>query len=230
MSERLPAHSEFEIRARADGGVMVEGHAAVFNSYSEDLGGFVEQVAPSAFNKTIKEADVRALINHDPMHVLGRTVSGTLRLSVDQSGLYYEIDMPHTQPARDLQESMTRGDITQSSFGFRAISDEWSTTSQGYPLRTLTEVSLHNGDVSPVTYPAYPETDSQMAFRSLVRRTGLEHDQIVAAAAAGELGGLISGNISAPQGAPAAEQAPAPLAVYERLLGLNEKKQPPRGR
>lgn len=231
MTERLPADSEFELRSGSDGHVIVEGHAAVFNRYSENLGGFVEQVARSAFTKTIREGDVRALFNHDPAVVLGRTTSGTLRLSTDDSGLYYEIDMPDTTDARNLVESMRRGDVTQSSFGFRVIDDEWGLTEQGYPLRTLHEVSLHNGDVSPVTFPAYPQTDSAVAFRSLVTRTGLDSDQIAAAAKAGDLVGIINGEASpATEPAPAAEQAPSLLPVYERLLALQAKKQPPRGR
>ncbi|BEP14806.1 hypothetical protein acdb102_31170 [Acidothermaceae bacterium B102] len=168
--ERRFVNSEFQVRTLPMGGVQIEGHAAVFNRYSQDLGGFVEQVAPGAFSKTIAEADVRALFNHDPSMVLGRNRAGTLRLSEDNVGLHYQVDLPDTSYARDLATSMGRGDVSQSSFGFRVVpnGDDWSFTEQDYPLRTLRELQLM--DVSPVTYPAYLDADSGIAGRAL---TGL---------------------------------------------------------
>jgi HK97 family phage prohead protease len=165
--ERRFVTSEFEVRQLSTGGVQIEGHAAVFNRFSQDLGGFVEQVAPGAFAKTIQEADVRALYNHDPSMVLGRNKSGTLDLSEDNIGLHYRVKLPDTTYARDLAISMERGDVSQSSFGFRVIpgGDEWSFTEQDYPLRTLRELQLM--DVSPVTYPAYLDADSGIAGRAI---------------------------------------------------------------
>lgn len=149
----------------------IVGYAAKFNSWSNDLGGFVERIAPTAFNKA-DMSDVRGLIDHDPSRILGRTVSGTLRLSVDDIGLRYEIDMPNTSYARDLMESMKRGDINQSSFAFRVNYDnpdaeEWRFNEQtGVYERTINEFS-GIFDVSPVTYPAYPSTESVVSQRSL---------------------------------------------------------------
>lgn len=190
--ERRYAPTEFEVRAKAgSGGATVEGHGAVFDSLSQNLGGFVERVAPTAFDKTLADnPDVRALINHNPSMLLGRTRSGTLRLSKDSTGLAYEIDMPDRQDARDLMASMERGDLTHSSFAFYVVrgGDEWSETEQGMPLRTLTGVSIHNGDISPVTYPAYEDADSGLADRayaSLAEARGLDIDAIRAAAADG---------------------------------------------
>lgn len=200
VSERRCATTQFEVRARTgdSGGVLLEGHAAVFNKLSRNLGGFVEQIDPSAFDRTLgDDPDVRALINHDPMHILGRTRSGTVRLSRDSEGLHYEIDMPDRQDARDLLVSMERGDVTQSSFAFFVMpsGDVWGETEQGMPLRTLTAVSIHNGDVSPVTYPAYEDTDSGVAgraYKSLAEARSLDVDTIRAAAEAGILRDLIS--------------------------------------
>lgn len=156
--------SNFEVRS--DGPrTTIEGHAAVFNRESEDLGGFVEQVNPGAFSKTLAEADVRALFNHNPMYVLGRNRSGTLRMSEDSSGLYYEVDLPDTTFARDLMTSMERGDINQSSFKFIKIQDDWSHNERSMPLRSLQEVKLL--DVSPVTYPAYLDAESGVGARAL---------------------------------------------------------------
>lgn len=143
----------------AEDGQTIHGYAAVFNSMSEDLGGFREIIAPGAFSETLN-ADVRALWNHDANHVLGRTKSGTLRLYEDQRGLRVEIDAP--EAAGWMLDSMRRGDVDQMSFGFRTRDDEWK-MEDGYPLRTLRKVDLF--DVSVVTFPAYPETDA--AVRSL---------------------------------------------------------------
>ncbi len=191
--DRRSFSTEFQVRSKPTGGVLIEGHGAVFNRLSRNLGGFVEQVAPDAFKKTLADdPDVRALINHDPTHILGRTRSGTLRLAQDSTGLAYEIDAPDRQDARDLMVSLERGDITQSSFGFYVVrgGDVWSETEDGFPLRTLTALSLHDGDVSPVTYPAYPDADSglrERAYRSLAAFRGVELDLVVAAAQDGDL-------------------------------------------
>lgn len=158
--ERRFTTGEVEVRSHGSS-VTIEGHAAVFDKLSQNLGGFVERVSKGAFTKTIRESDVRALWNHDENFVLGRNVSGTLRLSQDESGLYYEITPPDTTYARDLQVVMERGDVNQSSFAFYTIHDDWGVTAQDFPLRDLREVSLV--DVSPVTYPAYLDTNSMVA-------------------------------------------------------------------
>lgn len=140
---------------------LVRGHAAVFNRLSEDLGGFRERIAPGAFDSVLQD-DVRALFNHKEDHILGRTSSGTLRLSVDQAGLGYEIDMPDTMIARDLMTSLQRRDITQSSFGFTVQEDDWKDDPLQGVVRTVIKIRRLY-DVSPVTYPAYPDADAGMA-------------------------------------------------------------------
>jgi len=145
-----------EMRVSKDEGRKISGYASVFNQWSDDLGGFREIVRPGAFKKTIKEADVRALFNHDPNYVLGRNKAGTLQLEEDDKGLKIDIDPPDTQWARDLSTSIERGDIDQMSFGFRTVKDKWSGSEEGKTDRELLEVELF--DVSPVTYPAYPTT------------------------------------------------------------------------
>lgn len=162
-----------ELRAKGDKQVpIIRGHAAVFNQLSEDLGGFREQIAPGAFTEAIKTDDVRALWNHNPDYVLGRNMSGTLTLAEDARGLAIEVEPPDTQWARDLVVSMQRGDINQMSFGFsvRPNGQNWAKDDAGTVVRTLTKVRLY--DVSPVTYPAYPQTD--VAARSL---TAWQKDQ-----------------------------------------------------
>lgn len=149
-----------ELRAEDnDGKKTICGHAAVFDSWSETLGGFFpfkEKVRAGAFQKSIEKDDIRALFNHDSNHVLGRNRAGTLELGEDEKGLFVRIMPPDTQWARDLQVSIARGDISQMSFGFIVEKDEW-TSENGMDIRELVEVKLF--DVSPVTFPAYTQTD-----------------------------------------------------------------------
>ena len=140
---------------RADEEGIIEGYAAVFDQWSEDLGFFREKIRQGAFAKTIKEADIRALFNHDPNYVLGRNRAATLELGEDDHGLEMKITPPDTSYANDLRESIDRGDIDQASFGFATIRDEWNHESEP-PERELIELRLY--DVSVVTYPAYTQT------------------------------------------------------------------------
>ena len=154
-----------EIRVlEGDKGPIVEGYAAVFDEWSDDLWWFREKIRQGAFSKTIQEADVRALWNHDPNLVLGRTGSGTLELWEDEVGLGYRARPPDTQWARDALVTMRRGDVDQSSFGFEVVRDEWGEAEDSDLLeRELIEVRLW--DVSPVTFPAYPQTSVQVRAR-----------------------------------------------------------------
>lgn len=166
----------FHVDLRADGddqSKKIVGYAAVFNSSSQDLGGFTEIIRKGAFAKTIQESDVRALWNHNDDVVLGRTKSGTLTLSEDDQGLRIEIDPPDTQAARDLMALIGRGDIDQMSFAFRAVRDAYTKRGDGSILRELLEVRLY--DVSPVTYPAYEETTVNL--RSLIEGRDLTDEE-----------------------------------------------------
>lgn len=172
--ERRFTSGAVEVRQRGSE-TTIEGHAAVFDKLSQNLGGFVERVMPGAFTKTLQEADIRALFNHDENLVLGRNKSGTLELSEDDTGLYYRITPPNTNYARDLLTVIERGDISQSSFAFMTIEDEWGLSEQDFPRRDLLQV--HLVDVSPVTYPAYLDTDTgtgrAAALVGLAKRTGV---------------------------------------------------------
>lgn len=157
------ANAELRVMTEADKPKKISGHAARFNSMSENLGGFRERIAPGAFAASLLDADVRALWNHDANIVLGRNKSGTLRLIEDDIGLHFEVDMPDTQLVRDMVIGpIERGDVNQCSFGFYTIEDRWENI-DGEMIRTLLKCELL--DVSPVTYPAYPETD--VAVRSM---------------------------------------------------------------
>ena len=143
--------------ARALEGRTVEGYASVFNSMSEDLGGFREIILPGAFKNALGD-DVRALYNHDSNYLLARTTSGTLELKEDDKGLYYRFEMPNTSYGNDLLELYRRGDLTQSSFGFTVDKDSWR-MEEGQHIRYIESVSSLF-DVSPVVYPAYTAASS----------------------------------------------------------------------
>ena len=187
--------SEFELRTlsepielrKSGDKITAVGYAIVYNRLSANMGGFVEMAAPGLADKTIQEQDIRALVDHDISKIIGRSGAGTLRLESDGTGLRYEIDLPDTTVGRDIAVSLDRGDVVGSSFGFRALEDEWSETEQGFPLRTLKQIVLR--DVGPVTFPAYP--DASAALRSLADNSGLELAEVRSLAVANDLITLI---------------------------------------
>lgn len=154
-----PAAVEMETREDAPDAMVFRGHALVFDSPSEDLGGFTEYVARGATKRVLENhPDTRALFNHDPNYVLGRTVSKTLDLREDPKGLHAYFTAPDTSYARDIRELVKRGDVNQMSFAFTVERDRWEETADGSIVRTVLELKdLY--DVSIVTYSAYPATD-----------------------------------------------------------------------
>jgi len=168
--ERRFVTSEFEVRADGDYQVRIYGYAYKFGVKSQDLGGFRERVAPGAGAESARVDDVRALVDHESRLVLGRTRSGTLMLSEDSTGLHYEVIADRRQSyVKDLVIALERGDITQSSFAFKVNpgGDSWTLDEDEMPLRTLTSIRLY--DVSPVTYPAYLDSESHVSRRALAR-------------------------------------------------------------
>ena len=155
--ERRVVTVPIEARAGEDNTRTLTGYAALYNTEARIAGIFREVLEPGAFRAALdRKDDVRALFNHDPNHVLGRTRSGTLTLSEDERGLKYTITLPDTQAGRDLWTSVQRGDVSQSSFAFSEDDAEWRDKDTDMPLRAIK--SVHLFDVSPVTYPAYNET------------------------------------------------------------------------
>lgn len=154
-----------EIRAAQDDGepTRIVGYGSVFDTLSEVIFGFREIIKPGAFDNVLGD-DVRALFNHDPNFILGRSAAGTLALSVDDKGLRYDITAPETQTIRDLVIApMQRGDISQSSFAFRIArdGDDWYQDDDGVLIHEIYQVSRLL-DVSPVTYPAYQQAGSSV--------------------------------------------------------------------
>ena len=156
--ERRYAADGMEIRQTDGGKATLRGYAARFGSvYS--MGWYTEEVHRDAF-RNADMSDVRILFNHDPNQILGRTKAGTARVGVDSEGLWYEVDLPES--ATGIRESVARGDIDQSSWGFmlrvskESSGDKWERR-DGKDHRTLTDVSTVF-DASPVTFPANPDT------------------------------------------------------------------------
>jgi uncharacterized protein len=160
----------------------LEGYAALYNSLSKNLGqgkkNFREKIAPGTFQRSLTSgADVKALFNHAPDNILGRTKSGTLKLSDDSHGLKFRCDLNQkSQAHRDLYESVKRGDIDECSFAFTVArgGDDWmddgcedDDSGETCALRTLKDVDLI--DVSVVTYPAYAGTEA--GARAIVTRS-----------------------------------------------------------
>jgi len=153
---------EFRMESAEYEGNTIRGYAAVYNSDSEWMGGFYEQIATGAFDE-VMDNDTRAYFNHDENLLLGRVSSGTLRLGSDERGLYYEVDLPNTSYANDLVELMKRGDVNQSSFAFLIDRDRWEER-DGKTYRIIEKVSRLL-DVSPVAQPAYPDATSELMMR-----------------------------------------------------------------
>ncbi|MHC4193865.1 MAG: HK97 family phage prohead protease [Planctomycetota bacterium] len=167
---RILSPEDVELRVLGDASPKITGYAAKFNKWSVDLGGFTEKIAKGAFDRALAESDVRALKNHDPNLLLGRTASKTLRLTANAVGLKFAVDVPNTTTGADTVEEIKRGDLSGCSFSFRVAEDDWKYLKDGTVQRTIMEID-QLFDVGPVTYPAYPDTTvaarSLDAFRSI---------------------------------------------------------------
>lgn len=143
--------------------MKVSGYAAVFNSDSRDLGGFIERIAPGAFADSLRSnRTVFLLHHHDPSDILASTTSGSLRLSEDSYGLRFEATLPDSERGKHLYELARRGDMAKMSFAFKvptSAGEMWTERSDGKPIRTLVSVNLF--EVSTVGVPAYPATRLQ---------------------------------------------------------------------
>lgn len=159
------------LEKRDDKPARIEGYAALYYDESDPQGtqyrlseDYYERLMPGVFDDAIRNNDVRCLFNHDPSHVLGRSKSGTLTLSVDSRGLLYSCSCPDTTIGRDVGTMIERGDVSGSSFGFEAVDVQYR-EQDGIWYREILKVRLY--DVSPVTFPAYEGTTTEIARRSL---------------------------------------------------------------
>lgn len=157
MNGALEVRAAVELRATSAG--KLEGYAAVFNSSSQDLGGFTESVRPGAFKRSLASpAGILALYDHDTRSILGRCGAGTLRLAEDSRGLHFEVDLPKTSIGSDLAVLVQRGDVAGASFAFTTPKggDYWSLR-DGDPHRELVDVNLQ--EITVTANPAYLDTE-----------------------------------------------------------------------
>jgi HK97 family phage prohead protease len=159
--KRSIAYSNLELRAESDGNTIV-GYAAIWDSPSEPMP-FIEYVKRGAFSKTLNDgADVRLLVDHEGVP-LARTKSGTMTLIEDERGLRMEAKLDPMNPdAARIISAMKRGDLSQMSFAFRTVKDNWNSDRS---VRELREVQLF--DVSVVTFPAYEETVAELRSKNV---------------------------------------------------------------
>lgn len=166
-----------EVREVQDGAPEIHGYAAVFNIATR-IWDFDEMIAPGAFARTLaSNPDVRATIEHEGgLTTIGRTRNGTLALAEDERGLRVQISPPDTQAGRDALTLVRDGYVDQMSFMFRPVVQEWSTSADGTPMRRLTDVELDDGDVSIVSYPAYPQTSAEVRDKATAVRQAAQAD------------------------------------------------------
>lgn len=160
MRQTRSLHTDLKTRAENDSNEMIiEGYFAVFNRQAELWPGAIEEIAPTAFDKTLGN-DIRALTDHETLLVLGRNKAGTLELKTDSHGLWGRIKInPNDTDAVNLYERVKRGDVDQCSFGFNIVAENTEWRDDGTVKWTITEIDLH--EVSVCTFPAYVETGVQ---------------------------------------------------------------------
>lgn len=160
-----PSESTVTLEKRADGKRVIVGYASVFHNSRKSgteyelWAGVVERIAPTAFDRALADKhDARGVFNHNSDNLLGRVGAGTVRLTKDDRGLRYEIDVDEEDPDhKRVVRKIERGDLAGSSFAFNARREEWS-LEKGVEVRTILDVDLF--DVGPVTYPAYEATSA----------------------------------------------------------------------
>jgi HK97 family phage prohead protease len=162
--------TDIERRAAQIGstGEKIHGRAIAFNSPSLDLGGFIEIIEPAAVDRTLAEGlDVRALVDHEPGRIIGRTKAGTLTLAKRDDGLYVEIHPPDTTIGRDILTSVKRGDVTNMSFEFTVLRPHGERFEQRAGVLTRIVSDMRIREISLVAFPAYEATDATVAQRAL---------------------------------------------------------------
>lgn len=164
------AAQPFNVRTLANGQKQVSGYAIVFNSPSEDLGGFTEVCSPKMLTRTLLEnPDVLMLRDHKQELLLGRTSAGTLSLRTDSKGLAFTVTLPQTTIGEDTYENVKLRNLTGCSFGFAVVNDAWAADANGNVVRTLLDITLL--ETSLTSFPAYQETSVTARSRATEMRT-----------------------------------------------------------
>jgi len=229
LETRLFQVDGFEVREDADG-MHLEGYAALFNTRSENLGGFTETIQPGAFRASLKARNnVFLLYNHDTNAVLASTRAGTLTLTEDERGLKISASIAPTSTGRDVAVLVKRGDLSGFSFGFSMPArggDSWN--SEGTE-RVLKSVRLHEVSLTPM--PAYTATNGTASMRGLdkiAQRANVDADALADALLKIENGEDISSDDRTLLQTVIDELAPTPEAPVAdnslEMLALKKKK------
>ena len=170
---RYTLDKNVEVRENDNGGYVIEGVAALVNK-DNDMGWYIERIEQGAFDERLND-DVRFLYNHDANMILARTKSGTGELFLDDSGnLNYRYVTPNRTYAKDLADAIRSGDIDQSSYAFTIDLEDWETREDGREVRTIKKYKRLY-DVSPVTYPADPDTSVAKRSKEQIEQEKVEH-------------------------------------------------------
>lgn len=212
------------LEQRDDGTPVIAGYAVVWNRFSANLGGYVEQFTPNAFAESLRNDDQIASWNHDYGQVLGRRSADTLTLTSNDIGLRYEIpvdaaDPDHVRAARKIERRNVRG----SSFTFRWLPDgeSWDYTPDGILCCTVTRAQLL--EVAPVVWPAYPATELDefsVGLRSLATQVGRPIEDLIAAVRAGRLTDELGGRPGSAADGATADAARALVTANQRWVEL----------
>lgn len=171
LERRVTGDVQIEKREGEDTSRRIVGYALKFNVLSRDLGGYQERISPNALDGVSLD-DVVALFNHEPNLILARTSAKSLTLTVDATGLRYEFTAPNTTAGNDLVENVSNGNVSGSSFAFRAEETKWEEVGETY-IRNIMKFK-QIVDVSPVVFPAYPDaTVGKRSLEEFVKSKGM---------------------------------------------------------
>lgn len=182
--QRQFSNLNIEVRAAGEGEKRtIGGFAVKYNSPTliVDRWGdkFLEEISSGAFDESLKERNQKALWNHDSSKPLGSVKSSTLRFNSSSEGLNYDIDIPNNSWGNDVYESVQRGDVDGSSFGFICLENKWSKVMhEGEEIykRSIIKASLF--EVSPCTFPAYESSEiSCRSFEELKKEVSKPNNE-----------------------------------------------------
>ena len=132
--------------------MVVEGYAVVFDSPATH--GFTEIIDKDAFNGCDMK-DVCLKYNHDDSHlILARTRNGSLRLTVDDKGVFIHAELIDTTSNRDVYKMIQARLLDKMSFAFTVEEEKWDLATD---TRTILKIDKLF-DVSVVDTPFYDAT------------------------------------------------------------------------
>jgi HK97 family phage prohead protease len=164
--ERRASNSNLEVRSESDGTRTLSGVCVVYNTLSQDMGGWFEKIAPGAFSESLAQRSQAVLFSHDDSKVLGKVKAGTTSFEDSHTVLRYSCKLGNSSLANDVVDMVSRGDIESNSFGFSVLEDDWSNEG-GKVTRVVRKGIIY--EASPVLYPAYETPQNVVNVRAALR-------------------------------------------------------------